>query len=185
MVKKYLTIVILVIVVFSLAACSSKTTGTPAGMPGGIPPAQAGTAASTVIPTDTATVEPSATATMVSTKVPTLTATAEPVVLTVIFSIMCQKGPGDNYAGAAYLSKDDQLIAVGRNAANDYYFVEIPNETGKYCWLWANYALVSGESSTLPILANDGSTVTPTTVAATVTPTAVITSTPLAATATK
>lgn len=168
--KKLMIILTLSVLVLALAACSSAAGTSAAGKGNGRP--NEGTAVATFV-TSTATTAPTATAapTETATAEPTLTATAESYTSTVITSIGCQSGPGEDYSIISFLSRGDTIVTYGRNESNDYYYVLNPN-SGKPCWVWGNYITVNSPSYELPIATTP--TVTPTGVdtAATVTPTA-------------
>jgi hypothetical protein len=40
---------------------------------------------------------------------------------------------------------------VGRNAAGNYWIIRNPNRPGETCWLWGNFATVTGDTSVLPV----------------------------------
>lgn len=159
MVKKYLTAIILTFLVFSLAACSAQATQTASKQPGN----QAGTGfvASTAT-TAPATLPPSATPTDTPEPTATVSPTPTPATLTMLISIMCQDGPSDSAARIGYLQSGATLTVLGRDAANQYYYIQNPAVKGGYCWVWNNYVTVNGESYALPVI----STATPTVTAA-------------------
>jgi hypothetical protein len=42
-------------------------------------------------------------------------------------------------------------VVVGRNQRRDYWIVQIPGET-RLCWLWDQYAVVSGDTRAVPFM---------------------------------
>jgi hypothetical protein len=60
---------------------------------------------------------------------------------------------------------------IAKNTTTGYWIIEIPGQNGKTCWLWGQYATVTGDTATLT------NVVTPTSVA-TLKPTATKTATP-------
>ena len=155
MVKKYLTAIMLTFLVFLLAACSTQTTQTAPRQPAN--QTDTGFIASTAI-TAPATLAPSTTPT--NTPEPTFTAspTPTPATLTMLISIMCQNGPSDSATRIGYLQSGATLTVLGRDVANQYYYIQDPAVKGGYCWVWNNYVTVNGESYALPVI----STATPT-----------------------
>lgn len=157
--KTILTLLIASLLLISLAACSSQTSSTPSmsgnppsgTQPAGAPPSGEGTpaeAAATEVATAEATAAPTATSTP---QQPTATATPVTFESTVITSIMCQTGPGEDYAGYDYLKQGESLLTMARDAETNYFLIEAPNKAGTTCWVWKNYVTVEGNSYTLPI----------------------------------
>jgi hypothetical protein len=108
----------------------------------------------TVTPTDTAT--PSFTPT--STSTPTLTiptdfATATPQVAQIIVSVTtnCRSGPGKAYAYQSALSRGvtSEVLAVDPTAK--YWYIPNPESPGNFCWVWGEYATLSGNTAALPV----------------------------------
>jgi len=151
MLKKFLMVLTLATLVLALAACSAAA-ATPArnGTPGAGGRPNGGTfvaATATTAPTDTATALPTETATAE----PTLTPTPTSYTSTVITSIGCLSGPGENYPIIGFVSSGDTVVTYGRNATNDYYYV-LNTNTGKPCWVWDNYITVNSPSYELPVV---------------------------------
>jgi hypothetical protein len=148
--KTILIIFIASLLIISLAACASQNSSTPGASgnpPSGTLPAGGPMDATAV--EDTATTEPTAAPTATATPQPTAT----PVTFeaTVITSIMCQTGPGENYERYDYLKQGETLLTFGRDADTNYFLIEAPNKAGTTCWVWKNYVTVEGNGYTLPI----------------------------------
>lgn len=94
------------------------------------PPTQA-------VPTDTPTV--------------TLTATSSIPTAKVMQNTNCRSGPGTVYDIEYIALIGDVLVITGRASVPDYVIVEIPGKPGQTCWLWTNYAEISGDITTLAV----------------------------------
>ncbi len=113
----------------------------------------AGTLAAMVTDTPIFTSTPSITP--LPTLTPTLTASLTPAVPTVSVSgnTNCRTGPGSVYdlVGVLLVGKTAQV--VGRDAYGQYWIINNPNIPGGTCWLWGQYATVTGDTSALPVIA--------------------------------
>lgn len=104
-----------------------------------------------------------------SANTPTLTATPSGVIVVVSVDTNCRKGPGQAYESVYGLPVGVTGKVVGKNTSvPNYWVIEIPNTNGGTCWLWGQYATVTGDTNTLKVVAVPA-TPTPT---ATLTPTA-------------
>lgn len=100
----------------------------------------------------------------------TSTATAIPTVgggaqIQVSVATNCRLGPGTAYQRVGALQVGQVADVVGRNAAGTYWIIRNPVRTSQTCWLWGEYATLSGNTDALPVL-------TPPTPPATATPAA-------------
>ena len=104
--------------------------------------------------TTTATETPLPTATAISTESPLPTATAMSSVPLAEVSVAtnCRTGPGKIYDWVSVLPVGRQVEVVARIASGTYWVVQDPAGPGT-CWLWGNYARVSGHTSDLPVWA--------------------------------
>lgn len=146
--KKLVLSVMALVVVFSLAACSSTSTTATADVPGGMGTPPAMPLVTTEAPTETAA--PTAEPTVAPTVEPT--ATLEPVALTIISAQYCLASPDSTAIGVGHFDTGETITALGRDASFDYYYIENPDIPGGYCWIWDNYVLVNGNYSLLPII---------------------------------
>lgn len=96
--------------------------------------------------------------------------------VTVSTATNCRTGPGQAYASIFGLPVGQIAEVVGKNTSTNYWIIKIPNGNGT-CWLWGQYATVTGDASTLPTVA------IPPTPTATITPTPKVTVTPTPTTA--
>jgi len=96
--------------------------------------------------------------------------------VTVSIATNCRTGPGQAYPSIFGLPVGQSAEVVGKNTSTNYWIIKIPNGAGT-CWLWGQYATVTGDTSTLPTVA------IPPTPTPTITPTPKVTATPTATTA--
>ncbi len=97
------------------------------------------------IPTETATTAPT------STPEPTLTPTQEPVKVTFSQNTNCRRGASTTLAVEASFPAGAEAVVLGRNKANDYYYVQNPLVPDDGCWVWSQLATLTGDLDTLPV----------------------------------
>lgn len=116
----------------------------------------------TAIPTDTPpftfTPEPptftptvTLTATPVFTSTPVFTATPVVPLISVSVATNCRIGPGRIYDRVGALLVGQFAEVVGRNNVGNYWYIRNPSRSTDYCWLWGEYATVSGNVAALPV----------------------------------
>lgn len=78
----------------------------------------------------------------------TITVTASPSIpiLTVSEDTNCRSGPSKDYGYISVLLKGKSAEVVGKNTATNYWVVKNPEGSG-ICWLWGNYATITGDTS--------------------------------------
>ncbi len=119
----------------------------------------------TVIPTMTATwtgeptftLPPTLTPTPTLTFTPTLSPTplpsATPLLPMISVSVPtnCRVGPGKIYdlAGALLVGETAQVYA--RTADGTYWYIRNPDDPTRFCWVWGEYATISGLAAGLPV----------------------------------
>ena len=114
--------------------------------------------------------------TSANTATPTVSS-ANGVTVVVSVDTNCRTGPGQAYPSVYGLPVGVIGKVVGKNpSVSNYWVIEIPNSNGGTCWLWGQYATVTGDTTSLKVVAVPA-TPTPT---KTITPTATKTSTPTA-----
>ncbi|MBK8781996.1 MAG: SH3 domain-containing protein [Anaerolineales bacterium] len=96
--------------------------------------------------------------------------------VTVSTATNCRTGPGQAYPSIFGLPVGQIAEVVGKNTSTNYWIIKIPNGNGT-CWLWGQYATVTGDTSALPTVA------IPPTPTPTITPTPKVTVTPTPTTA--
>ena len=79
----------------------------------------------------------------------TLTPTQEKPMISVSVDTNCRKGPGKIYDWIGALMVGEQAEVVGRSMDGQYWVIKNPDQAGN-CWLWGNYANVTGPTSGLP-----------------------------------
>ena len=90
---------------------------------------------STPIPTNTSTITPTFTSTV-------------PMV-TVSVNTNCRTGPSVVYNLVGALLVGEQAVIVGKFSVGNYWIINNPDASGT-CWLWGQYATVSGNTTGLP-----------------------------------
>ncbi|MCZ2128083.1 MAG: hypothetical protein LC099_09965 [Anaerolineales bacterium] len=137
-------------VIFDLTQNAPQATATEALQPTQ-PPAETATLA------PTASLEPSQTpsATPTLTLVPVIPTLellpTESVQISVSVNTNCRTGPGKAYpvAGALMVGKTAQVY--GSDPTQRYWYVRNPDPGAEYCWVWTEYATLTGPYLSLPI----------------------------------
>jgi hypothetical protein len=112
--------------------------------------------AQVIVPVDIVST-PTATFTAVSTPTQTLTPspvfTATPIVPQVSVSVAtnCRVGPGKVYDRVGALLVGQVAEVVGRDYTGNYWYIHNPNHSNGFCWLWGEYATVTGNFAALPM----------------------------------
>ncbi|MDD2922541.1 MAG: hypothetical protein PHQ36_09665 [Anaerolineales bacterium] len=131
----------------------------------------------TLPPTLTHTPEtPTLTPTQTLTSTPVFTFTPLIPQISVSVNTNCRAGPGKAYpiVGAFTVGVSTQIY--GRDATGEYWYIRNPDYAYDFCWVWGEYATITGNVSTVPIF-TPPPTPTPT---HTFTPTATFTALPAA-----
>lgn len=86
------------------------------------------------------------------TSTPTITPTATSSIPMVQVSngTNCRFGPGTVYDLLGVLQVGETTEVTARSSVPNYWIVNNPDRAGE-CWLWAQYATVSGDTSSLPL----------------------------------
>jgi hypothetical protein len=81
---------------------------------------------------------------------PTQGPTSTPTVpeVTVSTNTNCRTGPGIQYDLVGGLNVGQTAIVVGKNSSTGYWIINNPGKSGT-CWLWGEYATVSGNTAGL------------------------------------
>jgi len=123
---------------------------------------------STIIPTATAMNLPEVSATPTLTPAAAVSQTPKGVWLTINQNTNCRVGPASSFAVVNVMEKGRYLQALGRSTINGYYYVINPALNNSFCWIWDQYATISGDVTGLPAYTPQSSptpTLTPTPVA--------------------
>ena len=81
----------------------------------------------------------------------TFTLTPSVPMVSVSVNTNCRTGPGDPYSILGVLNVGQTAEVVGRSPANDNWIIKLTS-AGPTCWLWAQYATVTGNTSGLPVV---------------------------------
>ncbi len=87
-----------------------------------------------------------------NTPTPAFTLTPEAARVTVLVETNCRKEPGTVFEGLGVLTPGQEAQVVGRSASNDNWIIKLPSNTTMTCWLWGQYASVTGNWQALPIV---------------------------------
>jgi hypothetical protein len=79
----------------------------------------------------------------------TLTPTQEKPMVSVSVDTNCRTGPGKIYDWIGGLLVGEKAEVVGASTDGQYWIIKNPDQNGE-CWLWGNYATVSGDTVDLP-----------------------------------
>ena len=104
----------------------------------------------TPVPTGTPEM-PSVTPTITLTSTPVFTATPLIPLISVSVATNCRIGPGRAYERVGALLVGEFAEVAGRNPSGEYWYIRNPDSGNGYCWLWGQYATVSGNFAALPI----------------------------------
>lgn len=100
----------------------------------------------------TATLEPPTQILFTDTPIPSATTTLTPspsiTTLSVSADTNCRSGPSKEYDYLGALLIGQTAEVVGKSTATGYWIIKNPERAGN-CWLWGNYATVSGDTSRL------------------------------------
>ncbi len=73
--------------------------------------------------------------------------------VTVSIDTNCRSGPARKYPLLGVLYTGQSAVVVGKNTALNYLIIQNPDGQGT-CWLWGQYASVSGNVAAVPEVAN-------------------------------
>lgn len=76
-----------------------------------------------------------------------LTTTASTVTLTVSQNTNCRSGPSQAFNEVGSLAPGQVAEVIGKDIFDNYWIIKLPDGSGKTCWLWGQYAAVSGDAS--------------------------------------
>ena len=89
------------------------------------------------------------------TDTPTITPTPTPSVPMVSVSVNtnCRTGPGTVYdlVGGLLVGESAEIVAL--SSVSNYVIIELPDGSGRECWLWMQYGTQTGDTTGLPVLA--------------------------------
>ncbi|MFU8827113.1 MAG: hypothetical protein ACNA70_06435 [Brevefilum sp.] len=83
--------------------------------------------------------------------VPPTPTPAGAVTLKVSVDTNCRTGPGKPYDIITIFRTGKTAEVIGRNATSTYWVILNPEKSPGYCWVWGEYATLSGPSASLPV----------------------------------
>jgi len=91
--------------------------------------------------------------TATSSPIPVIIFTATPAVplISVSQATNCRTGPGRAYDRVGALLVGQVAEVIGRNSSGEYWYIRNPNQPNGFCWLWGEFATLTGNTSALPI----------------------------------
>jgi hypothetical protein len=111
------------------------------------------TPTSTITPTATITSSPTASSLPPTLTIPTDFATATPLVaqISVSTTTNCRAGPGKIYAYLSELAEGKVSEVLAVDPTGKYWYIPNPDSPGNFCWVWGEYATLSGNVAALPV----------------------------------
>ena len=108
----------------------------------------------TALPTNTPEFTSTPSFTPTETLTPTMTFTLTPSIpmVTVSMNTNCRTGPGDPYDLVGVLAVGKTAEVIGQSGDGGFWIIRLPDSPAKTCWLWNQYATVSGNWQALPVL---------------------------------
>lgn len=102
---------------------------------------------------DTPTITPIPTSTPTETLTPTPLFTPTPLIPQISVSVPtnCRTGPGKVYRMAGALLVGEVAEVYGRDPTGNYWYIRNPGSASGYCWVWGEYATVTGNIAFLPV----------------------------------
>lgn len=89
---------------------------------------------------------PSPTSLPTLTAPPAFTATPEIPIISVSVDTNCRSGPGILYPRVGILLVGETAEVVGRDPKGEYWYIRNPDQNPEYCWVWGEYATISGNT---------------------------------------
>ena len=80
---------------------------------------------------------------------PTPTQTALPPTLSVSVATNCYAGPSTHYGFVITIYPGISVAVIGKDMADNYWVIDVPNYPGSICWLSGQYASVNGDTNNL------------------------------------
>jgi len=82
---------------------------------------------------------------------PLFTSTPLTPLISVSVPTNCRVGPGKVYDRVGALLVGEVAEVVGRDPTGNYWYIRNPDQTNGFCWLWGEYAVLTGNFLALPI----------------------------------
>lgn len=168
-IRKSFSFIITIVCILGLVACSTRMVVPPPPPPDGVvltltvqaiqlegltQTAQAGQVQPVVIVV-TATPDPnnSAPTTDPAANAAPNATTSSAVTVTVSQNTNCRLGPSQDFDEIGSLGPGQIAEVIGKDTFNNYWIIKLPDSSGKTCWLWGQFATVSGDTSTVAQMA--------------------------------
>ena len=90
------------------------------------------------------------TPTTVASPTPATTSTPNKPTASVSIDTNCRTGPGQVYGIVGALLIGESAEVTGKNIGSNYWIIKNPDSPTTTCWLWGQYATVSGNLASLP-----------------------------------
>ena len=81
----------------------------------------------------------------------TLTPTPSTPMVSVSVNTNCRTGPGDAYDRVGALLVGETAEVLARDPYGLFWYIPNPDKPGGKCWVWGQYATVTGDTSSLPV----------------------------------
>jgi uncharacterized protein YraI len=108
-----------------------------------------------------------------ATATPSITFTPLTAQISVSVATNCRSGPGKNYPRVGALPIGKAVDVYARDPSGHYWYIRNPDHANSFCWVWDEYATLTGSIGSLPVFTPPATaTSTPT-----FTPTASVTAT--------
>jgi len=85
---------------------------------------------------------------LTGTLIPAVTGTPSGIEVSVTSATNCRTGPSQAFDLVFTANPGQTFKVVGKNSPNNYWIIDDP--AGTTCWLWGQYAALTGDTSTLP-----------------------------------
>lgn len=105
-----------------------------------------------IAPTIAITEQPTKTPYPSNTPEPPATNTPSVPVIRATTNTNCRSGPGYVYDILGALLIGDIVEVRGRISDNSWWYIQNPDDAGKYCWVWKQTTVVDGNITSLPVL---------------------------------
>jgi hypothetical protein len=130
-----------------VAAEATKIFGAPAAQPTSTTSAPVAT--STPLPT--ATPPPPSPTQAQPTAMPTASVSSLPII-SAEGDTNCRRGPSTQYIIDTIFAEGSTSVVHGRDAGWDWWYIENPNTSGAFCWVWDESTVVQGDASNVPVV---------------------------------
>jgi hypothetical protein len=83
--------------------------------------------------------------------IPLFTSTFTVPYISVSVATNCRTGPGKVYERVGALLVGEVAEVFGRTANGEYWYIRNPRNSNGFCWLWGQYATLTGNFAALPV----------------------------------